>query len=215
LAEITLDNPNVWFELGFAFGCKKEVVLICSDARPTRFPFDVQHRAIIKYKTGSPSDFEALKRGITDKINAYVEKSESLANITSLSQLTTPTEGFTDHEVVALAAITQNIAPDDDYASTWQVQRDMEANGYTKIASSFALKLLTKKGLIVLGRHYGDREDFDGYTLSDKGWDWMLANQNRFSLLKDRPHSSAAGRTIQMKTKPNASFDDMDDNIPF
>ena len=33
LAEITVDNPNVWFELGYAIACRKQVVLICSEER--------------------------------------------------------------------------------------------------------------------------------------------------------------------------------------
>jgi len=45
LAEITLDNPNVWFELGFAIASGKEVVLVCSDERTTRFPFCVFQRS--------------------------------------------------------------------------------------------------------------------------------------------------------------------------
>src|SRR5687767_12595358 len=38
-ADITLDNPNVWYELGYAFACNKDVILICSDERKTDFPF--------------------------------------------------------------------------------------------------------------------------------------------------------------------------------
>ena len=53
LADITIDNPNVWYELGFAFASKKDVILICSEERSV-FPFDVQHRRIITYRTGSP-----------------------------------------------------------------------------------------------------------------------------------------------------------------
>jgi hypothetical protein len=64
-ADITEDNPNVWFELGYAIACKKEVVLVCSKERTTKFPFDMQHRTIIHYGTGSPSDFESLGRQIT------------------------------------------------------------------------------------------------------------------------------------------------------
>src|SRR5688500_4903361 len=41
LADITLDNPNVWFELGFAIASNKPVVLVCGDERTSRFPFDV------------------------------------------------------------------------------------------------------------------------------------------------------------------------------
>jgi hypothetical protein len=29
LADVTLDNPNVWFELGFAIAAKREVVIVC------------------------------------------------------------------------------------------------------------------------------------------------------------------------------------------
>lgn len=138
LAEITLDNPNVWFELGYAIACNKEVMLICSDARTTKFPFDVQHRTIIKYSTGSPSDFDALKSSITAKIKAYVEKSETLATV-EMSQLATPTEGFAEHEIVALAAVAQGLYHENDHAAMSQIHRDMEASGYTRVASTFAI----------------------------------------------------------------------------
>lgn len=70
-AEITTDNPNVWYELGYAFACEKDVVMICSDERNNKFPFDIQHRHIITYKTSSKSDFESLEDTITRKINAF------------------------------------------------------------------------------------------------------------------------------------------------
>ena len=88
LADVTLDNPNVWFELGFAIASGKEVVLVCSNERTTRFPFDIQHRTIIKYQTSSTSDFEKLKVGITTRIKAYLEKTEALSNISEISKLT-------------------------------------------------------------------------------------------------------------------------------
>src|SRR5262245_43027403 len=78
LADITLDNPNVWFELGFAFSAGKNVVLVCSSERTTKFPFDVQHRSIIRYTSESPRDFETLKKSITTKIKAFMHREESL-----------------------------------------------------------------------------------------------------------------------------------------
>lgn len=60
-AEITTDNPNVWYELGYSFACQKDVILVCSDERSGSFPFDIQHRQIVKYKTSSKSDFESLE----------------------------------------------------------------------------------------------------------------------------------------------------------
>lgn len=78
LAEITTDNPNVWFELGFAIAVPREVVLICSEERKTNFPFDVQHRNIIKYKTESPQDFDILQTDITRRILAILKKKKKL-----------------------------------------------------------------------------------------------------------------------------------------
>ena len=70
IAEITTNNPNVWFELGFALALNKSIVLLCSDERRGKMPFDVRHRAILKYRTGSPSDFEELKRQLKLSIQA-------------------------------------------------------------------------------------------------------------------------------------------------
>lgn len=189
-AEITLDNPNVWFELGFAFASGKEVVLVCSDERNTKFPFDIQHRTIIKYSTSSTSDFEKLKANITTKIKAYLEKTETLSSISELTKLTS-FEGLDSHEVVALAAIAQNLDCPTDNASTYIIKRDMEASGFTKVAATIALKSLLQKGFIVLGE-YQDPENglpYFGYTFSDDGWSWVLDNKNRFAL-QQKPSKS-------------------------
>lgn len=57
-AEITTDNPNVWFELGFAIARVRPVCLVCSKERATPFPFDVRHRNGIEYDARSLSDFK-------------------------------------------------------------------------------------------------------------------------------------------------------------
>ncbi len=72
-AEITTDNPNVWYELGYAFACGKDVVMVCSDERQGKFPFDIRHRQVILYNTSSPSDFTTLGDTITKKIQAFLK----------------------------------------------------------------------------------------------------------------------------------------------
>ena len=57
LADISTNNPNVWFELGFAIAAGKEGVLVCAHRPDHRFPFDIQPRSIIPYRTGSARDF--------------------------------------------------------------------------------------------------------------------------------------------------------------
>ncbi|MFL6681880.1 MAG: hypothetical protein ACJ8IK_26320 [Burkholderiaceae bacterium] len=188
LADISLDNPNVWFELGYAISCGKEVVLICSDARATKFPFDVQHRTIIKYSTGTPSDFARLRSSITAKMTAYLAKAETLENVSEVTKLTSSDAGFSDHEIVALAAVTQNLNNTEDHASAYQIYRDMEASGYTRLASTFALKSLLQKKLLISGQYADqyEQENYTGYELSESGWAWVLENQHRFALVKPK-----------------------------
>lgn len=120
------------YEDVFSPASGKEVVLVCSDERTTKFPFDVQHRTIIKYSTSSTSDFKKLELDITTKIIAYFEKAETLSNISELTKLTS-FEGLDSHEVVTLAAIAQNLDAPDGNTSTFVIKRDMEASGYTKL----------------------------------------------------------------------------------
>ena len=60
LADITPDNPNVWYELGFAVASDQPIVMICKKGRT--LPFDTHHRSAIFYTQESPRDFEQLKK---------------------------------------------------------------------------------------------------------------------------------------------------------
>ena len=52
LADISIDNPNVWYELGYAFASGKDVVMVCDKQRKD-FPFDIRHKSIIPYSNDS------------------------------------------------------------------------------------------------------------------------------------------------------------------
>ena len=68
LADITTDNPNVWYELGYAFASDRPVIMICSDERQgKKYPFNIQHRTVISYSPESPSDFQKLREQISGK----------------------------------------------------------------------------------------------------------------------------------------------------
>ena len=102
-AEISTDNPNVWFELGYAIASKREMVLVCSDERKTPFPFDVQHRKIIKYSTQSKSDFETVQSKITEQLKAVLIRRENLGRLSSLSSVSR-VEGLEQYEIAGLVA---------------------------------------------------------------------------------------------------------------
>lgn len=81
IAEITTDNPNVWYELGYALALRKEVIMVCSDERTSDWPFDVRHRNILSYNCRSLNDFKqyraALKAAIMARIKGNAENEAS------------------------------------------------------------------------------------------------------------------------------------------
>jgi hypothetical protein len=185
-AEITIDNPNVWFELGYAIAAGKEVVMVCSTERATKFPFDVQHRSIIRYSSDSARDFEALRKQIATKLKAVLHREESLPKVSELAKLN-KIEGLDQHEIVCLAALAENLDHPDDNASAYQIKRDMERSGFTKIATTLAVKSLVQKELLSYDRYQDfDGDSYVGYTLTEKGWSWVLENQSRFLLKRPK-----------------------------
>ena len=184
LADITTDNPNVWYELGFAFASGRSVIMVCSDERPDgRFPFDIQHRTVIKYSSDSSSDFEKLRNDITARAKALVWKEESRQYIES-EQLA-PREGLSQVEILVLAIAAGIIAIPGDWINVHSLKIDAERSGLTKVGFGVALWRLEKKGLIELEwskENFGD--SFRTAALSDNGWDWINRNESLFDLIK-------------------------------
>ncbi len=181
LADITTDNPNVWFELGYALATGKEIVMICAEGRD-KFPFDIQHRHIIRYKTGSPSDFGALKDKIIEKINASIERVNRNRTIEDISA-TKPTEGFSPHELTAFAVVIAESLVDAEGPSAYQIANEMEKAGFNKVATSLSLKSLKIKGFIA--DH--ETQDYNGnryfvFRLTENGERWALRNQDKLAL---------------------------------
>jgi hypothetical protein len=196
LCDITSDNPNVWFELGYAIASQREVVLICSDERATSFPFDVQHRAIIKYSTESTSDFARLKTQVSTRLGAIMKKRTTLgqvATITSVAKL----EGLDQFEIAALVAVAQGIDHPEDGVSAYMVRQDMENAGFTKLAATLGLRSLLDKGFLTTTklRDY-DGDPYTAYQPSTEGVKWLFANKERLTLRIDSAQPPATDDDI-------------------
>ena len=202
LAEITTDNPNVWFELGYAIASLKEVVLVCSLGRKTKFPFDIQHRTITRYETESPRDFSQLRERITSRLIATLEKGQTLSRIADMPSIA-DTEGLSQHEMVALVTIAENIDSPSDKVGTYLIREDMNRAGYTKIAVTLALTSLLRKGMIEDEMESDmNGNEFFVYTVSSKGMGWLLQNQDKLVLR-------------MKKSKASQVLEKLDDDIPF
>lgn len=201
LADITLDNPNVWYELGFSFASGKPVVMVCSDERVNqKYPFDIQHRSIIPYKSDSTQDFARLQGAITTKLKALLKKGDTLSSIAS-HQSVAPIEGLSQPELAVLAAASGSVTMPDDLIAVYSVKRDVEKAGFTALGFALGLKRLRDK------RFIGTREDtdYDGNTfaclfLQPEGWEWIEQHESMF--LIRIPDNQSSGSTE-------------DDNIPF
>lgn len=187
-AEITTDNPNVWFELGFAIAARKPVVIACAEDRE-RFPFDVQHRSIIRYKTDSASDFSELGDKITQRLKAAVERHARFETVESISP-TVPTAGLTQHELVALIAIAA-ASMDGDPLTAYGLRQEMSQAGYTDVAAALAIRALERKEFVERAEGYDGANQYWGFIASPSGLDWLDSNQKRIKLKHDpEPPSS-------------------------
>ena len=188
-ADITIDNPNVWYELGYAYACGKDVVMVCSDERVGNFPFDIQHKQVLKYQTKSKSDFEILESSIASKIQALLKTSKTIKTL-----IETPVveqEGLNSHEIALLLLTAENQFSTEDTMGVYSLKDEMGKAGYTQIATGVALRLLNRKGLIETAMESDwNNNSYLTCKLTEKGEDWVLSNQDKLIFRKDYKQQS-------------------------
>lgn len=188
LADITQDNPNVWYELGFSFAAGTPVVMVCSTEREgQKFPFDIQHRSIIKYTPDAPDDFNNLRDRITERIKALLEKGATLRQIADVGQVA-PVAGLSQPELTVLAVLASNVGIPDGHASVFSVQIDVERANLTKLGFTLGLRRLTSKGFVE-PTTYNDEHGYsvDALKVTNKGWNWIEVNEEKFVLKRTNP----------------------------
>ena len=196
IAEITTDNPNVWYELGFAIANGKPLVMICnSKERTGPFPFDVSHRAIIKYAPESPRDFQELQSEITSRLKALLEattKAQTMASIQSSATIS----GLSPHEMAALQIVMENQLHAKDTMLASAIQQQMVQAGFSRLAGTLSLQLLNNRGFL----ESVEEGDINGdlwwsYRVTPIGISWLMSNQDRFQLRHrpESPHGSNHG----------------------
>lgn len=192
LADITADNPNVWYELGYAFATGRPVVMVCSEERTgKKYPFDIQHRSIIPYMADAPSDFDRLRENLTTRIKAIVESGEVLEQIAE-SDPVTQIEGLTQTEILVLAVIAGSIFLPDSRVAVYIAKNDAERAGVTNMGFNIAIRKLTAKKFIEIAELWNDRDDepHNVVSISHSGWAWIEENESRFVLHRtDKPKS--------------------------
>ncbi len=201
-AEITTDNPNVWYELGFAYACEKKVVMVCSDKREGKYPFDIRHRHIIDYKTDSSSDFTNLSNKITEKAKAFIKLSNTRETLSASPML--ETEGLEAYEMALIALVMQYQFLSDDSVSINELIIEMEQVGYNKAATSFSVKKLVSKKMLEVFKaentSWGNQtEKYTACRLTPTGEGWVLSHEKQ----------------LQFKHTAKSLNHNFDDDVPF
>ena len=195
LADITTDNPNVWYELGYAFAAKRPVVMVCSEERQgKKYPFDIQHRTVISYTSDAPGDFTLLQGKITDRIKALAAKGEALQELADSDQVA-PVAGLTQIELTVLVAVASDLGTDEGKTGVWAAQQNAEKAGLNKMGFALGLRRLKNKSFV--SPTFDEDQNgyqFDALELTPSAWDWIEANEEKF-VLKREPTRSPYART--------------------
>jgi hypothetical protein len=184
LADITADNPNVWYELGFAFAVGTSVVMVCSEDRK-KYPFDIQHRSIILYLADAPSDFDKLRASLTAKIATIVKQEAAWEKMAAESPVTLH-HGLSPQEILVLAIIAGEAYMPDSAPSVDTVKRGAERAGVTNMGFNLAVRRLLQKKFLreqeLYDGHNG--ESYPGLAVTEVGWQWIDANETQFVLMR-------------------------------
>ncbi len=189
LADITEDNPNVWFEVGLAITYKKKMVLLCSKERKTKYPFDIQHRSIIGYDTDSPSDFDKLSQAIIEKLKSYLAEVNS--RLTPFNETEVLSENILSQEsMLFLGLIGNDSTGPFGEVGAWTLIQDFKKAGYTQLGFNFAVKSLLDLQFIAESQDYDINNDSSTtYKITKTGFDWMEKNKSRFNIISENNES--------------------------
>lgn len=162
-----------------------------------KFPFDIQHRHIINYKTASKSDFEKLEVNIKEKLLALLGKQKSVVKI--IDNVVKESSGLKQHELTMLLMIVENQISHEESVSVYSLKNDMDKAGFNAIATSLAIRELKRKGFIDTLTEYSNfnSQEYLACKLTQLGEEWILNNQNIIEF------------------KKNSEVITFDDNLPF
>lgn len=209
LVEITTDNPNVWYELGYSMAKNKTIVMVCSDERITNYPFDIRHRTIVNYKTKSLGDYTKLVENITMKLTALLNK-EIIIDEYEPSVLVEGSD-ISPVEKVVLAIVMANQITDEESYNVYMLQKEMSQKGYNDLGANFAVrKLITRKFLLSLTEEDYNGNHYTALKLTENGIAWMLEHEHDFVIKIEKKEDKLDEMGFVMVDN---DFDDED--IPF
>ena len=196
-AEISTDRPNVWYELGYARACGKQIVLVCEESRNI-FPFDLEKMRILRHSSKSGKDFDELKREITEEIRTVAELADkAAASVAAVASSQNGDKIDTDKLDFDELRLMKVMLENQHEIAAIRLLQGAEKEGMSRSAAQLALDSLCGNRLIAKKKV---REEWDEYflcTTTPAGKSWCKKNRIRI-----------------LSIPKSDSFSDMDD-VPF
>lgn len=179
LADISMNNPNVWYEVGFAYALGKDVILVSE--KQTQYPFDIRHRNVIAYDTDSAQDFTILKESIIRRGKAILSKKSEAKKPLNKEVMTFDDCELTNDEVVFVSMIIQHRESPNDGCSVWLLKSELKNNNLLNelgfgIAST---QLLDKEFITTTTEADYNGQEYTAYLMTEKGNTWITNNISR------------------------------------
>ena len=100
-----------------------------------------------------------------------------------------PVSGLNQQEMAVLVSLAGNLDTPEDHVAAHSLRSEIERSGFTKVAGVIGIKSLTSKGFIDYSIYssegYNEVHEYQGYLLTEKGWEWIMSNQDKFTILEN------------------------------
>lgn len=188
LADITENNPNVWYEVGYARAVERPLVLICSKTRKS-FPFDIQHRQVERYGS-SPTAYEHLGSAITKRCEALMK--DGGTDLSHSEPVDLPQE-VGDTEEIVLRAVADSEAPG-QIVTLYTLNQAPQVERLPKADIHLELWRLEKRSYLATG----EEENPQGYPeawvkITDAGWLWLSQRRSSQHRTEEPPEDLTEG----------------------
>ncbi|MCY3627490.1 MAG: TIR domain-containing protein [Gammaproteobacteria bacterium] len=184
LADISEDNPNVWYEVGYACARKRLTILVCLESSRSKIPFDIQHRPVIMYSADSPRDFEKLHKEVTERAKSLLTSLENTEDSLENDPLKQD-EILSKPEMLVLVEVSKsNVDPTDIPPISGLIWDFQKRNKLQNFDCSLATNKLETKGFIEIVETTDPQDGFpyQGLAMTPEGWKWLRQHSKKYGL---------------------------------
>lgn len=208
VAEVSIDNPNVWLELGYALALNRPTVILCDKSMRSKLPFDIQHRPVIFYRTDSRSGYEELEKEIIKYVSTQLKTEQRISKAFTLKPGSESSADLEQYVVLILATAFAFWPTPVGSISHWDLEKKFKAEGYTEVALALGISTLIDKEYLVERIVTEETSNYDSYDVkhyqvTPEGIEWIRNHKELLTIKISKPKKIASG------------FDDLDDSIPF